>query len=95
MSPQWSLVMMLFAISPFAVFASPANADRYPRGTGYAVGCSIFATNHCVRAATRQTSRGTQYRTRGGNWVWCGNDCGETIRRDVIDFWDEQQKSAK
>lgn len=47
----------------------------------------------CITTRTRHLRLGEQYLAPGGSWRWCSGDCRDSLRREVIDFWDEQQNN--
>jgi len=56
--------------------------------------CSKYGSE-CVTARVRMTNLGPQYLSPGGNWIWCETDCRDTLRRDTVDFWDDQRERSK
>ncbi len=91
-----------FAVSLTAVVASlaaSANAvARDGRGSGARgtiTACSTYGRHGCETAVVRMTELGAQYRRPGGSWTWCEHDCRDTLRRNTVDFWDDQRESAK
>lgn len=54
--------------------------------------CSTYGRHGCYTAPVRQTPLGPQMRLKGGTWIWCEGDCRDTLRRETIDFWDDQNE---
>lgn len=49
---------------------------------------SIYgAPDGVVSAPVRPGPRGFQVRLPGGAWVYCAENCYETLRRETVDFW--------
>ncbi len=59
--------------------------------------CSAYG-NGCLVAPLRQARFGLQAQIASGTWIDCrGNqpiDCKDTIRDDVLDFWETQNDKA-
>jgi hypothetical protein len=87
-----SIVAIATAMAPMAT-SLPVAADQ--RGAGKITACSTYGRHGCVTARVRMTRLGPQYRSPGGNWIWCEVDCRDTLRRDTIDFWDDQRERSK
>lgn len=68
----------------------PSNPDSRPT----IVACSKYGSK-CISAKVRATDLGLQYRSPGGSWIWCEHDCVDTLRRDTVDFWDDQRERSK
>ena len=72
--------------------AAPALArERAMDKRGTVTACSTYGRHGCYTAPVRQTPLGAQLRLKGGTWIWCEGDCRDTLRRETIDFWDDQR----
>jgi hypothetical protein len=47
-------------------------------------------TGQCATGAVRKTAYGQQVRLPGGTWVDCAGDCRRKLRKQTVDFWQEQ-----
>ena len=56
--------------------------------------CSAYG-NGCLVAPVREMPLGLQAQLKSGTWIYCRGDCRETIRQDVLDFWETQQEKAQ
>jgi hypothetical protein len=73
--------------------ATPALAGPQAEAAGATItACSTYGHHTCVTAQVRQTPLGPQFRKKGGAWNWCEGDCRDTLRRDTVDFWDDQSE---
>ncbi|MFN0219109.1 MAG: hypothetical protein ACKVP4_09875 [Hyphomicrobium sp.] len=87
------LVSIFVATSALSAATSAQSRER-GESLGMIKACSTYGRG-CVSAPVRMTSLGAQYRSPGGNWTWCEHDCRDTLRRDTIDFWDDQRERSK
>lgn len=92
----------VFAIAALtATVASTASVSEarsrfaHEKTLGSVTACSTYGNHGCVTAKIRQTQLGLQYRSKGGSWIWCEHDCRDTIRRDTVDFWNDQLERSK
>lgn len=56
--------------------------------------CGTFGNAACYTAPVRRTASGAQFQLKSGRWVDCARDCHDTLRRETVDFWDEQRNSS-
>lgn len=56
---------------------------------GYVTASSDLG-NGKVTAPVRTAQYGKQVRLPGGNWQYCEVSCTDTLRREVLDFWQSQ-----
>lgn len=82
------------ALALAIIAASSAGGAAQAANVNVITACSKYGSN-CVTAKVRLTKLGPQYRSPGGNWIWCEYDCVDTLRRDTVDFWDDQRERAK
>jgi hypothetical protein len=56
----------------------------------------VESDNHpkAVIVPVRQTPLGRQVRLPGGSWVYCEITCDYTVRRQSLDFWENQGQST-
>ncbi len=84
----------LFALAA-ATFGSVTLKSADAGGASRTItACSKYGSN-CVTAKVRATRLGPQYLSAGGFWTWCEHDCVDTLRRDTVDFWDDQRERSK
>jgi hypothetical protein len=41
-----------------------------------------------ISGPVRRGARNLEVRMPGGTWLDCGRNCGETLRRETVDFWE-------
>lgn len=87
--PGRYLAYSFLPLAGLAALASPAAAALHPLGTITA--CSTWGNFGCATAEVRRGPLGLQYRTKEGTWVDCASDCRDTLRRNTVDFWSEQE----
>lgn len=56
--------------------------------------CSRYGSD-CYTAPVRQTSLGPKMQLKGGTWIWCETDCRDTLRRETVDFWQDQMERSR
>jgi hypothetical protein len=69
-------------------FSLPVSAVEGRVGTVKA--CSAVMTGKCATGAVRNTAYGKQVQLPGGTWVDCAGDCSRKLRKQTVDFWQEQ-----
>lgn len=79
----------LLALTCFA----PTIADAKTKSSTVTA-CSRYGFD-CYTAPVRQTSLGPQMRLKGGTWIWCETDCRDTLRRETVDFWEDQMERSR
>ena len=70
------------------VMAAPVFAHD-PRAPSVVVAESNFGKG-TVTGAVRQGRVGPEVQLPGGSWIPCGRNCSDTLRRQTVDFWDNQ-----
>ena len=43
-----------------------------------------------VSGSVRRGAKNYEVRMPGGTWIDCGRDCGDTLRRETVDFWESR-----
>ena len=83
-----SLIIKCVATVTIVMLASQARGERqaYPQEGSIVVAHSEFG-NGSVRGRVRHTPKGRQVQTPGGNWLYCSRSCAETLRVNMVDFW--------
>ncbi len=71
--------------------AVATGAEAYRQGTVTA--CSQYG-NGCLTVPVRQGRWGPEMRLRGGTWIDCRGSCIDTLREDVVDFWETQREKG-
>lgn len=66
----------------------PAVAHE-PRRPSVAVAESHFGKG-TVTGAVREGRHGLEVQLPGGSWIGCGRNCSDTLRRQSVDFWENQ-----
>lgn len=70
--------------------ATAADASRRKSAPAdYVVAESRFGHGK-ITGAVRQGRVGLEVETPGGNWLDCGRSCSETLRTEVLDFWENK-----
>lgn len=88
------LCLAISATAATSAITAPALAyERLPR-SGKITVCGTFGNPDCYTAPVRATRHGPQFRLKSGRWVDCSGDCRDTLRRETVDFWDEQRNSG-
>jgi hypothetical protein len=81
------------AAGAITLIAAPAEAQgkrRVPGGYPVVYAESRYSTK-AISGPVREGPRGQlQVGTPGGNWLDCGRNCSETLRRETIDFWESR-----
>lgn len=89
-----SLALAALILATSVAVAPEAGAQGRRGGEGYVTARSRYG-NGVVSGPVRQSGRGFyEVRMPGGTWIPCKRDCGETLREETIDFWQERQKLA-
>ena len=70
--------------------AIPAEAQRRQHGHGGTVVAESNYGNGTVAGAVREGHNGLQVQLPGGTWVDCVRSCSDTLRRQSVDFWQNQ-----
>jgi hypothetical protein len=74
--------------------AVPALAQRNrDRDQGTVNVCSIYG-NGCTSAPIRRAANDYEFRMPGGSWYPCKQSCKDTLRREVLDFWETQRENG-
>lgn len=55
--------------------------------------CSSYG-NGCTTGPVRRGKWGPEVRLKSGTWIDCKADCAETLRDEVLDFWERQSEKA-
>ena len=71
-----------------ALVAAPAIAHE-PRRPSMVVAESNFGKG-TVSGAVREGRVGLEVQLPGGSWISCVRSCSDTLRRQTVDFWDNQ-----
>jgi hypothetical protein len=89
---------LLFGLALAGGLASAVSAEAAPRyahepGYGYVVAESRYG-NGTVTGPVRRTRIGYEVRLPGGTWIPCRRSCTDTLRRETVDFWQNQGRDA-
>ena len=74
--------------------AALAQARHYAPQGDYVVAESHFGKG-TVSGPVRPGRHGWQVRLPGGSWIDCGRSCSETLRRETVDFWENNGPQSK
>jgi hypothetical protein len=92
--PAQATLAAAIALLVSAGSAGDASAEGYRRHARsyasmppYVIAESRYG-NGTVRGALRMGRVGPQVQLPGGNWVDCGRNCAETLRRQTVDIWE-------
>jgi hypothetical protein len=73
-----------------ASLSAEAQGYRYGPSRGdYVVAESHFGKG-TVSGPVRPGRHGLEVRLPGGTWIDCGRSCSDTLRRQSVDFWENQ-----
>jgi hypothetical protein len=81
------LGLLLAACALAASSSLPAAAQRGP-GYGSVTAESRYGHGSISGPVRRGPQGRLEVRLPGGTWLECGMSCGETLRRQTVDFWD-------
>lgn len=84
-------MLLLASTSLLLICTMPAGAGTKAPRTVKA--CSSWG-NGCMTAPVRAGKFGPEVRLKGGTWIDCRGDCRETLREEVLDFWETQNDKA-
>ncbi len=73
-----------------ATMVIPAHADRRGHAHGGIVTAESHFGNGTVSGSVRERHSGLEVQLPGGTWVDCGRSCSDTLRRQSVDFWQNQ-----
>lgn len=68
----------------------PAQADPRGHARGGMVTAESNFGNGTVSGAVRQGRNGLEVQLPGGTWIDCVRSCSDTLRRQSVDFWQNQ-----
>jgi hypothetical protein len=94
---QGRLGLLGAALIMTAASISTAHAgDRSPKGRniGTVTACSTNGHFTCYSAPVRAGRYDKWMRLKHGTWISCESDCRETLRKETVDFWDEQRQNG-
>lgn len=75
-------------------FASMADAQtRNTRSGATVTACSQYG-NGCQTVPLRRGANDDEFRLPGGTWMRCKQSCKDTLRREVIDFWETLREDS-
>src|SRR5262245_59554842 len=80
------------ALGALALLALPGPAEA-ARGGGSVTACSQYG-NGCQTVPVRQGRWGAEMRLKGGTWIDCRGSCIDTLREEVVDFWETQREKG-
>ncbi len=86
---------VLTAVAVAATVCTPAHADfltRKERAAGRVTACSTNGHHACYTARLVRSPTGMKMRLKGGTLIDCAGDCRDTLRRETVDFWDDQRE---
>ena len=73
-----------------AVATVAAEAQSHGHGRASMVVAESNYGNGRVRGAVREGHNGLQVQLPGGTWIDCVRSCADTLRRQSVDFWQNQ-----
>ena len=85
----WNLAAALV----LAVIVTAPSADAQSRrgqagsGQGYVTAESRYGSQTITAPVRYGTHGRLEVQLPGGTWIECGRSCGDTLRRETIDFW--------
>ncbi|AHB50419.1 hypothetical protein W911_16545 [Hyphomicrobium nitrativorans NL23] len=84
---------MVVAACFLPVLSAPGAEARRDTAPKSVKACSQHG-NGCLVAPVRKARFGLEAQLKSGTWIPCRGDCRETIRQDVLDFWETQADRA-
>jgi hypothetical protein len=75
--------------------AEPLSKEVRADGTVGQVTIDSRYGHGTVSGPVRRGARNLEVRLPGGSWVDCGKDCGETLRRQSVDFWENHGRDGR
>ena len=86
-----SMVGGPIALAPSSKDAAAANLTTV-RGDGTVGQVTIDSRygHGTVSGPVRRGAKGFEVRMPGGTWIDCARNCGETLRRETVDFWESR-----
>jgi hypothetical protein len=95
----WLVGGFVLAFFAYAAWYGMRNPPRPTGKVGSASAKSRTDPNRTAAAPTREVVAGGvvywQVQLPSGAWVDCGGDCGETLRREHLDFWQTKTEEGK
>ena len=85
--------LLLAPVALVLSLAAEGPATAGPRAGTITV-CGTFGNPACYTAPVRRTATGAEFQLKSGRWFDCSRDCHDKLRRETVDFWDEQRNSA-
>jgi hypothetical protein len=86
-----AMTTLLSAVMPVAA-SDEAVTPRQIR-EGKVTACSSYGSK-CYTAKLVRSPVGWKMRLNGGTLIDCGVTCQDTLRRETIDFWEDQRERA-
>lgn len=80
----------LTGLAVVAAGAAEAQSQREAR-EGRVSACSRYG-HGCTSAPIRKSAYDYEFRMPGGTWIGCRTDCKQTLREEVLDFWETQRE---
>ena len=68
----------------------PAQADPRSHARRGMVTAESHFGKGTVTGAVREGRHGLEVQLPGGSWIGCGRNCSDMLRRQSVDFWENQ-----
>jgi hypothetical protein len=81
------------ALTMIGAAEAQSRSKGRDHGLGAVTACSIYG-NGCQSAPIRRAAHDYEFRMPGGTWISCRQNCKDTLREEVIDFWETQRERA-
>jgi hypothetical protein len=78
--------------------APPAEAhylSKRERTAGLVTACSWQNSDRCYTARIVPHRLGPKLQLKSGMLIDCAGDCRDTLRRETVDFWDDQRERSR
>lgn len=80
-------------LSPAAAGSDFLTAEE--RASGRITACSSYNESRCYTARLVASPGGYRMRLKNGTMLDCSGDCRDALRRETVDFWQDQRERNK
>ncbi|WP_020087411.1 hypothetical protein [Hyphomicrobium zavarzinii] len=80
--------------APLVASTTTADAKQSRKSATTVTACSERGGFNCYTARVFDSRVGRKMVLRRGTVIDCGPDCGDTLRRETVDFWDTLRENG-